>query len=651
MRVRFAFVLLAALLTGGIALSTARAAEEEQEPSRARLGQKIPNLTFTLPEGKQLSLYDFKDKKVIVLVFLSFDCPISTSYSQPLADIGNEFGPHGLTLLGLTTNEEQTPAEVAKLGKHYRLPFPVVLDKGLKAANALQANVTPEVFVLDGRFVLRYRGRIDNAYYARLKRNPEVTAHDLHQVIGELLSGRSVSNPATTAIGCFIPRDLDRTARDGEVTYYRDVLPILQNRCQSCHRPGEVGPFSLLTYRQAVNWADDIKTFTQNRFMPPWKPQEGGPFHSERKLPQEEIDLLARWVDSGTPQGNPRDAAPKKDFPEGWQLGQPDLVLEMPGEFQVGPSGHDVFRCFVLPTNIPQDVYVAAVEVRPGNSRIVHHALLFVDTKGQGRKLEKKAQDEAGEPQNTAHPALLNELDKGPGYSVKMGVGFVPQGGMSGWAPGAQPRELPDGYGYFLPARADVILQIHYHRNGRLESDRTRVGLYFVKKEKGRQLQNAIMAGGSGLTGVLRPYFAIPAGEKRYQLTDTLWAKEDCRLFAITPHMHLLGKEVKVTLTQPDGSKRTLLHIKDWDYNWQETYMFKTPVTILKGARLDMEAYFDNSAGNPLNPNKPPRRVTYGEQTTNEMCFVFLGGASERPGRRLPLTPFRPRTAEEQNAK
>jgi peroxiredoxin len=623
-------------------------------PSTANLGKKIANFSLTDAQGKTWSLYDAKDQKAVVIVFLSFECPVSTSYAQPLADMAAEFGKAGVAFVGLTVNPEQSDAEVAREARNYKLPFPVLRDARFKAADALKAEITPEVFLLGGDFVLRYRGRIDNGYYARLKRNQKPLNEDLRQALGEELSGRPIRVPATAAVGCAIQRT--SPVRTGRLTYYRDVLPILQEHCQACHRPGEVGPFSLMTYRQAVNLSEDIKGFTQSRRMPPWKPVAGADFHNQRKLTDRELATLAAWVDAGTPAGDARDAPPPRTFPEGWQLGTPDLVLTVPEDFQVGPTGNDLFRCFVLPTNLPEDKYVAAVEIRPGNRRILHHTLLFVDRTGQGRKLEQQAQKRsAGEPGASApggDPHAPTPLDRGPGYSVAMGVGFAPQGGLSGWAPGQMPRVLPEGTGYYLPKGADIIMQAHYHRDGRLEKDRTSIGLFFVKQPKARMFQTAVMAGGNDGRIALPLFFAIPPGNDHFPVKGSLWASADCNLYSIMPHMHLLGKEITVTLHPPEGPARTLVAIKEWDYNWQETYWFKEPVHIKKGSRLDVLAVYDNSAKNPNNPFDPPRTVFFGEYTTNEMCFVFLGGLADEPGlRRLPLTRRNPKVAAQANAK
>jgi hypothetical protein len=447
---------------------------------------------------------------------------------------------------------------------------------------------------------------------------------------------------ATQAVGCSILREERPIAKDGKITYYRDVLPILQNQCQECHRPGEAGPFSLMTYKQAVNWARDIKDYTQRREMPPWKISEGIAFHNERRLSDQEIKTLAAWVDGGTPAGDPNQSPPPREFVKGWQLGTPDLILSAKEDFVVGPSGKDIFRCYVLPTNVKEDTHVAAVEVRPGNPQVVHHAILFLDTNGIARKLEQDAQEkQKTNPVIDEHTGKPSPYDIGPGYSRSMGVGFLPTGSLTGWAPGYRPRFLPDGVGMRLPKNADIVMQVHYHRNGRTEKDRTQVGVYFAKKKVDRPHQPGTIVGGSG-KGPFRYFFSIPPGEERYPLDGDTWATRDFTLLSIMPHMHLLGKSITVTMTPPGGPAQTLLSIKDWDYNWQEIYFLKEPMQVKAGTRFHVDARYDNSDKNPRNPFNPPRRITLGEQTTNEMCFVFLGGYSGSQARLLPLSPLGP---------
>jgi peroxiredoxin len=613
----------------------------------AKVGEKVPNLAFKDEKGKIHQLHDLKGQKAIALVFLSFECPISKSYSQPLSDIAKEFGKHGVVLWGLTTNEDESRAEVAKHAKEFDLGFPVFKDEKLIAAETLKAEITPEVFVLDGDFVVRYRGRIDDGWSDRLKKHPEATRHELRQSLAELVTGRPVSMEPAPAVGCPTPRLERKAAKEGDVTYYRDVLPVLQKNCQSCHRPGEVGPFSLMTYKQAVNWADDIKEYTHQRIMPPWKLVDGMAFQNDRRMSDKEITLLAAWADAGCPEGDSTAAPPPAKFPTGWQLGTPDLVLSAEEDFTLGPTGRDHFRCFVMPTKLKEDVYVSAVEVRPTNPRIVHHALLFIDTMGKGRVLEKRAQEEEAKkpkldlPQG-GHFTDGSVLDRGPGYTKAMGVGFIPQGGLSGWAPGTQAYHLPDGIGFLLPKNSDVVMQVHFHRNGRTERDRTQVGLYFAKKKVERPIQGGVIAGGKG-TGPLRTFFSIPAGDADFRVDGDIWATKDFTLLSVTPHMHMVGKEIAVTLNPPEGKEQTVLAIKQWDYNWQETYFLKEPIQVKAGTRLHVDAVYDNSEANPTNPYNPPQRINFGEQTFNEMCLVFLGGYSGPTGRRLPLTPFDPK--------
>ena len=574
--------------------------------------EQLRNVSFRDPGGKMFSLNEMKGKKATVIVFLSFDCPVAKSYCEPLARLAKAYSD--VCFIALTCNDEETPAQVAKHATEFNLPFRLFKDDHNVAADALQAEITPEAFLLDADLKLCYRGRIDNAYAARLKKNNQITRHELRQAMDELLAGKSITEKSTKAIGCSIERKKESKTIAGDLTFHRDVLPILQNHCQGCHRPGEVGPFALMHYRQAINWAADIKEFTQNHKMPPWKPTAGVKFQDERKLTEKEIATIAEWVLHGTPEGDPKDSPPARQFPGGWQLGQPDLVLSVPEGLHLGASGNDLFRCFVLPTNMPEDKYISAIEVRPGNSRILHHTLLAVDARGQGRKLER-------EQQKIDTPATL---DRGPGYTVAMGFGFPPQGGMGGWAPGQMPRFLPEGTGYFLPKGADIVMQVHYHRVGKAEEDRTVIGIHFAKKPVDRRFQSLALPG---------RFRTIPAGENHYVVKGMIWVNQDCVLYTVLPHMHMLGREIKVTMTEPDGKSQQLVTILDWDYNWQETYFLKDPLHLKAGTRFDVVAAYDNSAGNPSNPAKPPKNVVFGQQTTDEMCFVFLGGCSEKPGR------------------
>ncbi len=570
------------------------------------LGQKIESIRFFDAQDKTLALADLKGKKGTVVVFLSFECPVSVSYIEPLNQMAKKYAD--FRFVGVCPGAESS-AQLATWVKEFKPSFPIVRDEKQAAVRAFQAETTPEVFLLDADRVLRYCGRIDDSYSARLKRSAVVAHHDLRDALDQCLAGKPIATQATTAIGCPIG-PVERAPGAGKVTYYRDVLPIVQAHCQTCHRPGASAPFSLLTFKQAVNWADDIKTYTQSRKMPPWLPTDGVPFKNERKLTKAQIDTLAAWVDGGMPAGAASDAPKPLSFKEGWQLGEPDLIVTPDKDMTVGATGPDLFRAYVLPTNLTEDKFVSAYEFRPGNTRVVHHALHFFDTTGAARRLLKKEEDRSKRD---------DEADRGPGYTSRMRLpGFLPQGDVGGWAPGQQAHFNPAGVGYFLPKGSDLVLQVHYHRNGREETDRPQLGRY-VSQKPVKAIQPIIVPG--WLT-------SIPAGDAGHKVKGAVWVDRDCTIFSVTPHMHLLGKKMKVAMTPPGGEPTTLINIDDWDFNWQENYFFKEPIAVKAGTKFSVEAVYDNSEKNPSNPSQPPKRVWVGEGTTNEMCFGFLDAAS-----------------------
>jgi mono/diheme cytochrome c family protein len=386
-------------------------------------------------------------------------------------------------------------------------------------------------------------------------------------------------------------------AEEPTVTFTRDVAPILWKNCADCHHPGQVGPFPLLTYKDAAKRAKFIADITARKRMPPWKAEPNfGAFHGERRLTDDQIKTLARWAAAGTPEGDPKDLPPRPRFPQGWQLGrEPDLILAMPQPYKVPAGGPDVYRCFVIPLAVPEDRTVSAVEFHPGNRRVVHHASFYLDAKGQGRRKLKEKPD-----------------DGQPGYTNIGGPGFVPDGQLGGWGLAALPRFLPEGAGMLLPRGSDLILQVHYHPNGKEETDRSVLGIYYTRRPA-RQYVTGLFVRHVGQA-------PIPAGERNYPVkiqSDPLPA--EVVALSVTPHMHNLGREVKVTAHLPNGETLPMVWIKDWDFDWQEVYDFETPPRLPKGTVLKAEVRFDNSVDNPKNPNHPPRTVRWGNNISDEM--------------------------------
>jgi len=399
---------------------------------------------------------------------------------------------------------------------------------------------------------------------------------------------------------------LSATARALEPpTFSDEVVRILRARCQTCHRPGEHAPFPLLTYTDAYERRDDIRDAVGGRVMPPWKAVPGfGDFREPRRLSEAELSTLVRWVEAGAPEGDRAKLPPALVFPQGWKLGPPDHVLEMAEPYTVPGRASDVYRCFVIPTKFGEDRWVTKVEYAPGDRKLVHHVLSYIDT--------------------TSAADALDRADPGPGYTCFGGPGFLPAGGLGGWAPGVQPRVMAAGVGMLLPKGANVVVQMHYNNSApESRTDRTRIGLHFAKGPIDKR-QRGI--------AVLNRAFTIPAGASRYEVRASWTVPPGWDLHAdtITPHMHLLGREMKVTATYPDGAVRPLIHIDDWDFNWQGSYTFAQPIPLPAGTRIDMVAVFDNSADNLRQPSRPPRPVSWGEGTTDEMAIVFLGITADR---------------------
>ncbi|SPF31801.1 Calcium-binding EF-hand-containing protein [Candidatus Sulfopaludibacter sp. SbA4] len=384
-------------------------------------------------------------------------------------------------------------------------------------------------------------------------------------------------------------------------TYNKDIAPILYKNCAGCHRPGEVAPFSLLTYQDTAKRAALIAAVTKARVMPPWKAEPGyGHFQDERRLTEEQIALIGNWATSGTPEGDAFARPSPPTFTDGWQLGKPDRVVTIPAKFNVPADGPDQFRCFVIPLNLEADVNIGAAEFRADNRRVVHHALLFTDPAGQARKLA------AGSPDG--------------GYTCFGGPGIA-AGLLGGWAPGQVAVKPVPGYAATLRKGTDLVLQVHYHPSGKAEQDQSSYGFFFTDPPtRGRAL---------AIVGNNR--IDIAPGDAKYVVKASATIPADTELLRITPHAHYLCKDMKVNARLPDGSVVPLIWIKDWDFNWQGSCTYATPVKLPKGTRVEMEYTYDNSEGNPRNPAKPPVRVTYGEQTTNEMALVFMSFSVPTP--------------------
>lgn len=385
------------------------------------------------------------------------------------------------------------------------------------------------------------------------------------------------------------------------VTFTEHIAPIVYNRCASCHRPGEAAPFSLLTYEDVSKRGKLITAVTASRYMPPWHAEPASyDYKDSRRLTDSELKTIQTWVKDGMPKGDMAKLPALPKFPEGWQLGQPDMVVKMPKGFKVPAEGADIYRYERIPLNLPDDMWVRAIELRPSARTVVHHVLYFAEPTESAVKVQ------------TEQDALAK-----PGAGMKFRPDMSPMGGV---AVGAQPHLLPEGLAIKLPKNSDLMFQYHYHPVGKEETEQSTVGLYLAKKAPERHMTGIMLPVSYSIFSGLN----IPAGKKDFSIKDSFTLPVDIEAISVGAHAHYIGKTMKMTATLPDGTVKTLLDIKNWDFAWQDRYFFDQFVGLPKGTRLDSEVTWDNSEDNPKNPSRPAINLRWGEQTKDEMGSVSL---------------------------
>lgn len=384
-------------------------------------------------------------------------------------------------------------------------------------------------------------------------------------------------------------------------TFARDIAPIVYRNCAPCHRPGEAGPFPLLSYQDVKKHAPEIAEVTARRFMPPWAPEAGyGDFSDERRLTAAEIQMIKDWASQGAPEGNPSETPPLPKFAEGWQLGPPDLIVDAPNAYTLPASGPDVYWNFIIPVALEKMRYVRAVEIRPGDKRIVHHANLYVDRARSARRQETAA--------GQGFPGMDVVIDRP--------LSEPDDGHFLFWKPGGAPYVEPEGFAWRLDPGNDLVLNAHLRPTGKPEQVRPTIGLYFTDQpqEKFPMLINLEHDGA----------LDIPPGNSDFLVSDDFRLPMDVDVLAVYPHAHYLGHLLEGYATLPNGQRKWLIRIPDWDPNWQGAYHYRQAVFLPKGTVISMRYHYDNSAANPRNPNQPLRRVVAGNQATDEMGHLWL---------------------------
>ena len=593
----FAFGFIAFVMTCPVHSQTSQIASESVPA--------VTGLHFADLSGKRYDDTAIAQAKATVFFFSANECPVAAQYAGRMQRFATKYQSQGVRCFIVNSNMANTPAAWTNYIKSRKITLPAVKDTNAALADKLGAQTTPSAVVLDNTGKIRYTGRIDDNADAQSVRRSELT-----EATEAILAGMPVKVARTRALGCRIWRDSEATIPNAtaKVTYAKEVAPILNANCVVCHRAGDVGPFALENYAQARQWASAIKEYTARRVMPPWKPiaTQAEWFHDARTLTDSQIETLAIWADSGALAGNLKalPAAPKLHKAGDWPLGKPDLVLAPVRPFHLEAEGRDVYRNFTLPMDFKEDTYLSAMDFQPGNRRIVHHIIAYIDLDGKTC-------------------ARMDSRESEPGWSVGGGGSGIDNDDWgSAWAPGMAMRLYPKGIALKIPKGAKIVLQVHYHKSGLPEVDNTKVALYRATVPTTQVLHTAEVG---------TPFIFIPANAKNHKVTASMTIPANVTVYEVLPHMHLLGQEMRVEAALPTGEKRDLIYVKNWEFNWQTAYKYKEPLKLPKGTKITVTSLYDNTAQNPFQPNNPPQPVRFGEQSTDEMCFAFIGFVVDKP--------------------
>lgn len=545
----------------------------------AALGDAVGNLSFKDIRYLPRSLDDFGEKKAYVLVFTNTTCPLVQRYMPRLKELDARYTAEGVQFVAVNVGAEDSIRDMSSHALEFEALFPFVKDVDGSVTKALGVRRTPEVVILDGQRRLVYRGRIDDQYRLGGAR-PNATRSDLETALSEVLAGSAVSIAETPVDGCLITLPEPPQVSE-EVTFTNQISRIMQQRCQSCHRPNTAAPFSLVTYDEVSGMGEMVAEVVAEQRMPPWfaSPRYGH-FQNDPSLTRAERDLVVAWVRAGMPEGD-RSALPEPlEFDDTrWTIAEPDLVISTPKEKEIAADGYLPYEYVVLPHLFMKETWLEAIEILPENAAVVHHCNMAY---ASGR--EQKAGAET----------------------------FI-----TGYVPGGQPMDLSrfgNNVAFKIPPYSILVLQIHYTTTGKPEKSRIHVGLRFPRYTVQKQLHHVILDDGK---------FRIEPHHAAYAVSDIKTVPEDFTLLGMFSHMHLRGKDMTFYAHLPDGTRETLLQIPNFNFDWQLGYELEAgKKQFPAGTRLEAVGHYDNSSFNPYNPD-PSRTVPYGQQTYDEMLNGF----------------------------
>ena len=575
------------ILVGLFAIS---AAVNFSETSFAADDRVIPEFQLVDATGNVTTVSKQTKRGLTVVCFLGTECPLARYYGPRLSGLAKEYSSRNVRFLGVNSNSQDSLDEVTAFSKEFGISFPLFKDPGNKIADFFGARHMAEVFVLDQSLTVRYCGRVDDQYQPGVTRE-KPTRHDLKFALDQLLNGTPVTVPRTETTGCLIGRiktPVNASASASDVTFCNQVARVLNQHCVECHRPGEIGPFSLTDYDEITGWGETIIETVDTGRMPPWHANpKYGDFHNSRQMPEADKQLLRDWVKAGMPYGEKSDLPRPQEYQSGWQLArQPDLVLKMRDRpFHVPATGTVEYQYFVVDPHFEEDHWVSGSQVIPGNRPTVHHCIVFV---------------------------------RPPDGTDVRGVGY-----LTGYVPGQRSSSFPSGYARRVPAGSKFVFQMHYTPNGVEQTDLTQIGMTFIPEA---EVTHEVIT----LIGIDQE-FEIPPHVPDFPVHGKVgWFPKRAELLAIIPHMHVRGKGFEVTSVTGEQTK-ILLDVPRYDFNWQHVYELSKPLKLDQIEQLEFTARFDNSENNPANPD-PSQTVTWGDQTWEEMAIAFFEVSEPRDG-------------------
>lgn len=588
----------AALATGAvIAIRAYRVSREHvtspaavAEVSDTMLGAEVGDFTLPDTKGEIRALDDYRAAAVVVVAFLGTECPLARLYAPRLTRLAEDLEPDEVEFLGVMSNVQDTKEEIVAFGSEHGITFPLLIDGDQRVADQFSAKRTPEVFVLDRKRRVAYRGRIDDQFGisedGRNFQKLQPRRHDLAVAIEELLNRKKVSVPVTFASGCHIGRINERVAHS-EVTWSHQISRLFQRRCQPCHRPGQIGPFPLLTYEDTIGWPEMIREVVEQRRMPPWHAlPTHGRFANDLHLTAEETALIIDWVEQGAPPGDPAELPPPQEFPTESVINDPDEIVYMSETpYLVPADGIGDYKYFFVDPGFKKDRWVKAAWCHPDNEQVVHHINVYFKPPWQS-------------------------WNDWLGGTVNLVAGFLP--GQT-----AAPVDY-EGMALYIPAGSELVFEMHYTPNGTAQRDRSFVGLDYADPGQIRRELLHVAA--------YNDQFVIPPHDPSYAVDAWHTFDEDVQLIYMCPHMHRRGDRFFYDAVFPDGRKERLLEIAGYDYNWQTIYYLAEPKDLPKGTKIHCRAHFDNSRDNPSNPD-PNRSVRWSGYTEDEMMVGVMGVA------------------------